>query len=285
MDRPPSAGSFEPVDVTPPGCPIIILWFDPAARELVIPAGADSRLSAHLTVRYTRILLRLMAAAYGGAFLHAGLVHAGRGVAVLGGKRAGKTSTILAALQHGATFVSNDDLSVHRVDGGWWAQGWPRAVSVRGHTFTALGMSVADVLREQGWSLEHPESAGIELPAADSDERIVLYPHELTALCGAPMAGAASLDTLVFPSFGPGPARLLPLTPAQTAALLRHNLLPVPVKDADFLLACFPPATPEAVADELHRLAHDLSGFALEQSFTALYEGAVLLQNLLRGST
>ncbi|MER5431769.1 hypothetical protein [Streptomyces sp. NPDC002588] len=289
---PPGHERIEPVS---PGEPRSTLWLDRDRRELNIDPATPAGLAVHLVARYVRILLRLAHAA--GAeelFLHGGLVAAGshgygRGVAVLGDKRAGKTSTVLAAMLDGAAFVANDDLSVRHEGERWIGRGWPRAVSVRPDTLPALGLGSG--AGTAAGRLAHPaqtdsartDSARTASPAGPAGPRRTFYPYELVDLLGAPPPRAdAPLTALVFPRFSdlPGPAVLRELEPPEALGRLRRNLLRDPVKHADFLRDGSAGTAPD-VSGALTALATAVPGYELTQHFSNLRAGAEHIAHLL----
>ncbi|MFJ2867691.1 hypothetical protein [Kitasatospora sp. NPDC087314] len=253
-------------------------------RRLVLDPSSAPEFAAHLAARYVRILLRLQRAMRPGElFLHAAMVasppgvgDAGRGIAVIGPKRAGKTSTVMAAMLAGAAFVGNDDLSVSRSGAGWTGHGWPRSVSVRSDTFTALGVQLPS------WSAHPARTAGPQEQAGEAHP-VMLLPSELASLLGSSaVRPSAALTGLVFPRFTPeaGDTALRELTPARTAERLRQERPVQVVKQADFLLPHFP-RPPLADAEEAWRaIAADVPGFELVQSFADLPTGARHLRSI-----
>ncbi len=238
-----------------------LIWreIDDEKHVVRLTADASSPYTPVHVVRNIRTLLRLDVAQYDASalFLHAGmLAWQGHGVAVVGNKRSGKTSTVLAAAGAGADFVSNDDLSLHQGPDGLAGQGWPRSVSVRLDTLGPLG-------------LELP--AGLTHPANRhrTDARL-LMPHEISRMLGCRIAPAAPLKAVLFPSFTADEKfALRRLDEEETAERLLANLLTPPVKDDD-LSARFAPPSAEQLADRARHLAAVVPAFSLHQSLTAL---------------
>ncbi|MDJ1130764.1 hypothetical protein [Streptomyces iconiensis] len=235
------------------------LWCDGTARELLFDPAMPHDFLLHNLVRFVRILLRLLHTEDPEVFLHAGLVaREARGALVLGPKRSGKTSTVLAALRAGHRFVGNDDVTLRTAGEGWKGRGWPRRVSVRGDTFAAVGLP------------------------GDADR--LLRPAELRELTGSPPVLAQSpVSALVFPRFSAGAGGLIPLDPGDVLARLEANQLPAAVKHADFLLPHFSSVLPCVRRELLALAASDVPGFELRQDFSALGEGALALTRLLSG--
>jgi hypothetical protein len=180
----------------------------------------------------------------------------------------------------GARFVANDDLSLHATRLGWHGRGWPRSVAVRGDTFGALDIDLDARLRERGVVLTHPANRTVAT-LLSADERthgqVLFYPLEFAALLDTEVRTQAQIDALVFPGWGETSLRRL--APMHAVDLLRRNLLPNPVKHADFLLddLPIPPVDESALVD----LAERVPAFALRQDFTDLASCARLMNTLL----
>ncbi|MFJ8823113.1 hypothetical protein ACIREE_15150 [Streptomyces sp. NPDC102467] len=275
---------LEHVTITAATEPTATLAVDHERRRLILDPACTLEFATHLAARYARILLRLQRATRAQElFLHAGMAasapgagEADRGIAVIGPKRAGKTSTVMAAMRAGAAFVGNDDLSVTRSPDGWTGHGWPRSVSVRSDTFTALGISPPERSAHPGRPPRPQEPAAGAAP-------VMLLPSELASLLGAPgVRPSAPLTALVFPRFAPdaGDTALRELTPDETAQRLRREQPVHVVKQADFLLPHFPRPSPAETEEVWRALVTDVPGFELAQSFTGLTVGARRLKSL-----
>lgn len=238
-----------------------LIWreIDGERRVVRLAADASSPYTSIHVVRNIRTLLRLDVAQYDASalFLHAGMfAWRGHGVAVVGNKRSGKTSTVLAAAAAGADFVSNDDLSLHRGPGGLVGQGWPRSVSVRLDTLGPLGLTLpADIT--------HPANRH------RTDARL-LMPQEISRMTRCRIVPTAPLKAVLFPSFtGDEKCTLRRLDEEEKAERLLANLLTPPVKDDD-LSARFASPPEEQLADRVRHLAALVPAFSLHQSLTAL---------------
>ncbi|MFI9504912.1 hypothetical protein [Nocardia sp. NPDC052566] len=256
--------------------PEAVLWVDHRIRRIVVAPSTPPGFAAHLAARYLRIVLRLcLAASSNEIFPHAGMVARPQraGVVVLGPKRAGKTSTLLSAMISGAVFVGNDDVSIARTGSGWIGRGWPRAISVRRDTFDALGIRPENVVPTASG---HPgDGSGIG--------SVMLLPSALAGALRAPAVQAsAPVTALVFPQFAEeSPPKLRPLARAETARRLLGELLPQPVKQADFLLPHFSAASRTSTTRLCNRLAAEVPAFELRQNFRDLRSGAARLTTLL----
>lgn len=288
LTRETRPSGYERVDVTGKGDPPTYLWFQPEQREIVLDEPESSKMMVQTAVRFVRSLLRLSHASRQHLFLHAGMVAcADWGVMILGAKRTGKTSSILAALLNGMTFVSNDDLSLYCSGKQWIGQGWPRSISVRTDTLAALGVSLTERLDSLGIQLQHPANvlpgrrASGDLQAVDN---LLMYPHELTAIFEAPLATQASVVALVFPRFlerDSTEARLDKLSMDQAAQFLQENLLVSPAKYVGFLLPYFHLLDRDETLDLAHSVAAQIPAYRLDQGFRALDHGADCVRQLL----
>ncbi|MGH8794763.1 MAG: hypothetical protein ACRDXX_19215 [Stackebrandtia sp.] len=285
------AGDHDLVAVTPDGEPTTEIRFSPSRREVLLHLPADEGFMTQNAVRFVRILLRLSHASREEIFIHGGMVHRhGRGAAILGDKRAGKTSTVLAAAMSGAAFVSNDDLSLRQSEAGWTGRGWPRSISVRKDTFPALGVSLREELQSRNMSLRHPANASVDelLPAGERNVgAVLLYASELGRVFDAPLMTESPVDAFVFPRFVDDPRpKLRRLSPVETAERVAANLLPNPVKYSDFLLPYFPfHADRRDQTDLVRKAAAMVPGFELRQRFDALHAGARAVARLLEKGT
>ncbi|WP_162561315.1 phosphoenolpyruvate carboxykinase (ATP) [Salinispora vitiensis] len=129
---PPSGDAWRRVVLESEYEPDRVVWVNDARRRLAL-VNEDDSWAVQQLLRSVRYLLRWQAYERGDLFLHGGLVRAqGTGIAFLGHKRSGKTSSILSALLNGgADFVSNDDLVITDALTG---HGSPRTVNVRSST-------------------------------------------------------------------------------------------------------------------------------------------------------
>ncbi|ATL86862.1 hypothetical protein GCM10009548_31620 [Streptomyces malaysiensis subsp. malaysiensis] len=238
-----------------------LVWreIDGAQRVVRLTASATSAYAPVHVVRIVRTLLRLDAAEHdpSASFLHAGMVAwQGLGIALVGNKRSGKTSTVIAATAAGAHFVSNDDLSLHEASDGPTGVGWPRSVSIRLDTLEPLGLSLPT-------RTAHPANT-------HRDEAQLLMPHEIGAMFNGRLLRKAPLQAVVFPSFGADDtATLRRLAPGEAAERLLANLLTPPVKD-DELTSWFKLPTPEELSARVRQVAAGVPAFELRQSLTHL---------------
>lgn len=197
-------------------------------QMLVVDQDSD-RWRCRYLARHTRNLLRRLYRPGQHAFLHAAAVaDGGRGVLVLGGKRAGKTSTMLALLLTGPqprSLVANDDASLTLgTDGRLRALGWPRSIGVRTDSATALDV----------WRPGLAERLGVDVNIADHERTAHYLDHwRVAEATGSDFAPECEPSLLVFPRFdrcAKGCTALLrPLSPAAA----HHRLVTTGLQPAD----------------------------------------------------
>jgi hypothetical protein len=247
---------------------------DPERRLVRLVAAPRSRYLPVHAVRVVRTLLRLAAAGAdpAGIFVHGGMFsHGGNGLAILGDKRSGKTSTVLAGVASGADFVSNDDLSVHPGAGGFVGVGWPRSVSVRIDTLSALGVRLPE-------QTTHPANSLFDIY---QDDAKLLFPFEIADLFGSALVASAEVAGLVFPRFSTDPEVVLErLTPAEASSRIRGNLLYPPVKE-DSLETHFTFPGSGEFAERADRIAAAVPAYELRQSLENVRAATNLLEKLL----
>lgn len=281
-----STDAFVEVKVGATSAELVTCRVDIAGRVLLVVDDGSFDAPA-FAARLVRILLRLARWSRDELFLHAAMVsNASQGVAVVGPKRSGKTSTALAALAAGMSFVSNDDLSVSRVDqdGAWIGRGWPRAVAVRTDSLAMLGLDRTDVVDRCG-PLRHPENDVSESTLGDDASRVYLYPSEVAALFDARVVPAAPLGAVAFLRFRDElgePPTVRRLAPGEASSALLANVAEAPVKGVDFLLPAFERAAPPDAI--VAGIAHDVPCIEMVQSFDRLDAGARALTALLEGN-
>lgn len=248
----------------------------PDTRSVVLdqPVGPWRALHA---LRLIRTLLRYELADRGWTFLHGGLVDiGGRGVAMIGGKRAGKTSSVLALLAAGGVaYSANDDLTV-RADGSTTVgRGWPRAIAVRPETIDVLASAGAWPFGVQ--RLGHPANAGLRGDPT-ADECVCIHSTELVHAFGTTVVPEVPLGAVVFPCFTrdpDGPPRLESISPEQVGALLAEHRESRPDRHEPFLAEFFDRWTLAAgIVTNVATIARSVPAFTLTQGIRRVRHGA-----------
>jgi hypothetical protein len=157
---------------------------------------------------------------------------AGRGVLVVGPKRAGKTSLLMHALASPSSRpISNDRAIVGlSADGTLRLEGLPTVVRIRSGTAELLGLGGVSAAghwraRQTLAEAERSRSTGT---GPDVSLPLSLSPCQFHHLLDRPPVAGASLDQILFPRVDPGRVGMtvLPLLPQEAAERLQANRLP-----------------------------------------------------------
>lgn len=243
------------------------------------------------TARQIRGVLRLQHYAADGLSVHGAMVvRDSAGILLVGEKRAGKTSLMLALLQDSNwSFVCNDDTTLHPTPEGFVGNGWPRAIRVRRETLFLLEA----LCRARGMDckLSHPDNPGFAIPnALNGIERDVLLvlPREIAAIAGSVIVPNAPVQLVVFPT-------------VQSNLTESVEILPIDRDEGERrLLSCIAPFTslaggkflphlrphfavpgPERVRDALARHASAIRYVELRHSFATIHTAPTELLNWL----
>jgi hypothetical protein len=161
---------------------------------------ADDEASLRVPVlRIVEDLLLDEAQRRGAVVLHASsVVVDGKAVLFVGNKGAGKTSSLIRALEHfDAALLANDNVCMVQMDDGFRARAWPAFLKVEVGTAAstrALAATVPPLVRP--WLSD--DSA-----LWDIYEKVALYPSEVAARIGSRIQVEAPLGALVLPRFDP----------------------------------------------------------------------------------
>lgn len=175
--------------------PIRKFLVDKERKILQVLEPIDMKWLPQILTRLTRDALRNLAY-HKMHYLHgAFVVYKDYGVCILGEKRGGKTTSILNILSSDeSAFISNDDVSVAYNDGTWEAFGWPRSISVRKDSISALekiGMTF-----DWDVKLNHPYNMNNV-----SNEYVTFYPNDFSKFTRSPILKNHRLDVVLFTSF------------------------------------------------------------------------------------
>lgn len=226
--------------------------------------------------RVLRSILRWQLYSSGATYFHAGMVEKrGQGVVYVGSKRAGKTSSVLAALvTNGVRYVTNDDLAV-AVDGGVAVGlGWPRSISIRRGTVRQLANLLPGLVSAQS---VRPQPALPEQP-------MLLFPSEIAAVTNRSVLAEAPIKVVVFPEFANSPSDQCSfgwLSPTEAADRLRNNLLPIPDDRDSYLRDYFKLPDPETAESCITALVGHLPCIRVRQSAIDFMGSAEKIMRLL----
>lgn len=175
--------------------------------EVVAPSARPSTRIALL--RLVREYATHHLAAEGAVQFHAAaLGHDGRGMLIVGPKRAGKTSLLIHGLgESGSTFIANDRAVVSRdARDGWRLGGMPTVISIRPGTVELLprpGFSAA-----RRWSarmtLSEALAAPVDFPPASASQPLSISPRQLCHALGVGRVESVPLRAIVFPRVDAG---------------------------------------------------------------------------------
>lgn len=248
-------------------------------KVVVIDEPKDVRWTAQHALRLIRVLLRLLCYQDGLVYLHGGMMEMNqKGIALVGGSRAGKTSTILSLLSlTDATYITNDDIGISYTNNEYKGTGWPRSMSIRKDSFEAI---------EKLGSLYRLQTSSHPFNEDDKNYHFV-YPEELEKWFSREVKTMGKIDVMVFPEFlphGQTGAALSKISPHEAAERLKEHAVINPGRHNEFLLPYFTLPTHEALEPFLENLAEKIPCYSLKQAFTSLEKGTFLIQELLEQS-
>ena len=232
-------------------------------------------------LRMIRNVLRWQLYEQAALFMHGGLVGLGnKGIAFMGGKKSGKTSSILALLNSStARYCSNDDLTLVIEGTAVRALGWPRSLCIRKDSLYALqavNPHYVTIIEK----LKHPSNRYAELnatgEAASPSLGVYFFPKEIAFAAGGGIESELPLSMIVFPKFTGREgqqARLDRLHPAEALELLMQNQEMYPEKYCGFLREYFRQMDTD-VNERLGLLSREIPCYRLLQTFDALDAGS-----------
>lgn len=261
-----------------------VLWLADTSRSIAV-IGEPSHWRDQQVLRSVRHLLRWLAYASGDLLLHGGMVRsAGTGIAFVGGKRSGKTSSILSSLLHGADFVSNDDVTfTEGPDGRLIGYGFPRTVNVRTDSLMSLARS-HPAMEGLLSGASHPTNtfegrhrtsesittrSGKNLPGS-----LWARSTELSDIIGCRVLPRSQIDTVVFPQFDDQieAPRISVLDHRRAEATLSEHTEVQGTKYDPFLADWFPETDRPRRERLLHKLLMETSFLHLTQDMQNLCE-------------
>ena len=200
-----------------------LLLIDKERSHVTLMLPGSNPVLRYVPMRLVRLLISVLLLRQGRLAFHgACIVKAGVGLCLLGGKRSGKTTTMINALLNGNyDFLSNSRIIVERVHGVWRAYGPPIAAGIRVGTlrhfdslqrlftnYTELHDDNHEFSRE---SLQHPET------------RLYVKPQQLAKLLQCSITPRAPIKCFVVPEI--------------SATVRESTLVPMPLLEANSRLA------------------------------------------------
>lgn len=210
------------------------------------------------------------------SFFHGGLIKFKNfGIAFLGEKKTGKTSSILSCLKYGnADYVTNDDISIQIIDNKICGFGWPRTISVRNDTFDVIDLDRASILKQ----LEHPSNSTNWNKVAT-----FVYPKELEQLFNVKVISKSEIKYIVFPIFDENiyDPNLRKLNDIEFKEMLKLNLeqdIDKHFKDFQSYFSSDNISTDDKV---IENIAQKCTGYILNQNFNNLKKSIELIKKEL----
>ncbi|CAQ84482.1 MULTISPECIES: hypothetical protein [Photorhabdus] len=229
--------------------------------------------------RLIRVLSRIHFYNEGMRFFHGGFVKYGsHGIVFMGGKRSGKTTSILTTLGNSQSeFVTNDDLGIRISKDGVLGYGWPRAVSVRKDTLNLP--HIYQYLAHKQQELSHPANSVMSNPFYT-----FFYPKEISDAFSSELEPIYKVNVVIFPSFvnNVNEVKTKRLTKAQFFENLTYNFESEFNKYSDFL------------SDQIHhddnwsrqvidKLVSSVEGYEVVQDFDRMLDLNTVLDRILNG--
>ncbi|MGY1422624.1 hypothetical protein [Bacillus cereus] len=247
-------------------------------KKLICIAQEEMEWQMLFCLRLVRNLTRWQEYENRSLFIHGGLLDINSmGVGIIGNKKAGKTSTILATLNYkGVNFSTNDDISVYYDNNQFVANGWPRSIGVRTDTLYTLKEFAPQYLNHIE-ELEHPGNQ----PLDANPDMVYFHPHELARLNNGIVKEKLSLDFIVFPQFLDYGDQRAPyiekLNSDQIYLKLKENLQLAPDYHDTFLRKYFNVPSTEELEKNLMLISKVTPAISMYQSFKDLKMGSKLL--------
>ena len=215
------------------------IWYKEGKKYFIIQQEEDAWKLMN-SIRLIRDLLRWQLYCDGYCYFHGGLTNVnGIGIGFIGGKKSGKTSSILSFLRmKDVSYVTNDDMTI-RMDGSMEALGWPRAIGIRNDTHRYIEQ--LKKLGENAYGDEaHP--ANLYMHGNADHEYTTLYfkPKEVCRVYGHELATSTQLKYIIFPGFDDvAEPSLVQLSKDEAIARLKKNIEEIPDKHNYFLMDFF----------------------------------------------
>jgi hypothetical protein len=249
------------------------LNLDPIKKLISVPFDPTIWTSLFI-FRLIRNLFRLEYANTAGAlFLHGGIVNVdGKGILYLGGKGAGKTSSILGMLSlgNGVSYACNDD-AIIKFSKSVIGIGSARSVSIRRNTLKSL----EEIFSLNPVQEEHPSNG-----LSSEKKYLTLYPKQLSETFGNQLTQETPIDAIVFPSIATEKGFQIKTIPPQetTQKIIQH--LDTPIDSRHSFL--------EHLVDELKPDIHlkkllPIPAFIISHSLNSVKGSANALRGILYG--
>ncbi|GEM_PF-5334192 len=237
-------------------------------------------------LRLIRNIFRLSAYENGELFLHGGMISKENiGIAIVGEKRSGKTTTILSCLKSGYNFISNDDISFDVISNQMIGYGWPRGIAVRGDSLKLITKS--DDIKDYYDRLNHPGNLLISnstFNGVEPNGLVFFQPNELVTTFGTQIISRHPLNMIVFPEFSDDKESypvLTKLTDEEKKEKILSNIMDNPGKYNEFLLDSFDLVSTANIFENLQKALMDIPMFKMNVGFNKALEIPIVLNTVL----
>lgn len=247
-------------------------------NKTVIVPEEDVAWKIKYIARLVRNLSRWQLYRSGYFYLHGGAVQInGHGLAFLGKKKSGKTSSILSSLINlSADYVTNDDLTV-KIDknGAFNLLGWPRAIGIR----TDVLSEFQRLEKYLKGDLFHPANQYV-----NEKGKVYVSPKELTKFNDSEIIPETNLSAIVFPVFNSNQNQpvIKRLEPNDAFKLLLNNVEKFPDKHSDYFIGVFEIMDMEEIKSILKTASQEIPCYQLIQSMNSINDGAKLLNEIAK---
>jgi hypothetical protein len=235
-------------------------------------------------IRMLRNLLRWQLYTHNYFYLHGGIVEIHNvGIAYLGKKKSGKTSSILSMLSisNDGKYITNDDITLY-MDEHIVKLGWPRAMGVRQDTIDILkdypGNSIKIIS-----TLCHPRHSVNNSSNKELSDVTFFLPSEISRIFNCDVMSETKLKVIIFPKFidKVEEIALKRLDKAEAIKYLKENIEIKPDKHSNFLENYFNIPSIEDLYKKMEYIADKIPCYELHQMFEHIDAGAKLVRNLV----
>lgn len=256
-----------------------VILYRVKTREIIIVQN-DDRWELKYCVRLIRNLIRWQMYTSNYVFLHGGMVNIDNvGVAFLGKKRSGKTSSIITALTRcNSEYISNDDLCVFDDDNNT-ALGWPRAISIRKDTLQYLD-KLKHLYTDEKYLRCHPINSYHKVNL--TMDKIYLTPKKMCEYINIKMKTEGSIKVIIFPKFHKDECSVRKIDNGEALEALMANVESLPDKHSDFLIDFFQIPSKEAIKRKVLNIIERARCYEVKQNMQTLNEATIKIQMIVK---
>lgn len=234
----------------------------PAQRRVHIARPVEDVWIAQHMLRVVRTLVRNHVKSRH-LLVHSAMVRfKGYSFAILGERKAGKTTTMLNFTRLGADFISNDDLSFVVSSDHVMGFAWPRSIAIRNDVLDKIPFDFSRLISEKN---SHPANkAGLQ------NSYHYCFPEELCDALNISLVVENKVDFLLFPNFGEK-CDLQKLSSDEVYERLLQNTLSQTDGYSGAIDRLFEKGLSESqIKEKLYKVSRLIPGYSLEQCFDDL---------------